>query len=96
LLQKIDAYNRELHISEQEGPGETASVKNQDDPLLAPAGNELTIRTGELLAGRRCGRLVRENLKTRARINEVTPSGKLVDDVDQRAGDDGVEPPPAT
>jgi len=95
LPQKIDAYNRELHIGEQEGPGETASVKNQDDLLLAPAGNQLTIRTGELLAGRRCGRLVWKNRKTRASIDEVTPSGKLVDYVDQRAGDDGVEPPPA-
>jgi hypothetical protein len=37
---KIDAYNRELHIGEQEDPGETAPVKNQDDPLLAPAGNQ--------------------------------------------------------
>ena len=36
-----------------------------------------------------------KNRKTRASIDEVTPSGKLVDDVNQRAGDDGVEPPPA-
>ncbi len=36
-----------------------------------------------------------KNRKARASIDEVTPSGKLVDYVDQRAGDDGVEPPPA-
>jgi hypothetical protein len=53
-------YNWELYIGKEECPGVSATMKDQDNLLLAPARNNLTIWTSELLPCRRSRGLVRK------------------------------------
>ncbi len=45
MAQEIDADDRELHVSQQKGPGEAAAVEDEVRLAFAPAWNGLAIWT---------------------------------------------------
>jgi hypothetical protein len=95
ISQKINTNNRKIHIREQKCPFETAAMKRKLPPLLAPAHNMLSAGSRQV---RPCGwsrGLVWEDAIAGAGIYEKTPARNLILNVDQAAGGDGVEAPPA-
>ena len=95
MSQKINTNDRKIHICEQKCPFETAAMKQKLPPLLAPAHNMLSAGSREM---RPCGwsrGFVREDAIAGAGIYKKTPARNLILDVDQAAGGDGVEAPPA-
>ena len=95
MSQKINTNNGKIHICEKKGPFETAAMKQKLPPLLAPAHNMLSAGSRQV---RPCGwsrGLVGKDAVAGACIYEETPARYLVLNVDQAAGGDGVEAPPA-
>jgi hypothetical protein len=95
MSQKINSNNGKIHICEQKCPFKTAAMKQKLPPLLAPAHNMLSAGSRQV---RPCGwsrGLVWEDAIAGAGIYEKTPARNLILNVDQAAGGDGVEAPPA-
>jgi hypothetical protein len=95
MSQKINTNNGKIHICEKKGPFETAAMKQKLPPLLAPAHNMLSAGSRQVRPRGWSRRLVREDAIAGASMYEKTPARNLILDVDQAAGGDGVEAPPA-
>ncbi len=95
MSEKINTNNGKIHICEQKGPFETAAMKQKLPPLLAPEHNMLSAGSRQVWPRGWSRRLVREDAIAGASIYKKTPARNLILDVDQAAGGDGVEAPPA-
>jgi hypothetical protein len=95
MSQKINTNNRKIHICEQKGPFETAARKRKLPPLLALAHNMLSAGSRQMRPRGWSRGLVWEDAIAGASIYEKMPARNLILNVDQAAGGDGVETPPA-
>jgi hypothetical protein len=86
VSQKINTNNGKIHIREQKGPFETATMKQKLPPLLAPAHNMLSAGSRQVRPRGWSQGLVWEDAIAGAGIYEKTPARNLILNVDQAAG----------
>jgi hypothetical protein len=95
VLEEIGSKDGEVHRCQQKSPTKTTTAKLQLHLFLPPTLNSLAAWALKSRTAGAVGRNVREDGESGSCVNQETPIRKNVSNMQQLAGGDGIQLPPA-